>query len=551
MGAKSGWIAVLGLVAIFLIRVAAPISRLSQNVDEPYHVGAAVSMWEAKAYVLGLEQPPLTRWVSGVPLMLMGAELPEYRGTTMSRKGDEAYAAGVKVLCAGDRERCFRLLSGARWAMTVFPILAILYAFLLGRRFAGVYAGTIAAALVSFDPTMLGHGFWVCTDAAAAAGFLAVLFHWHNAMQRPSTARLIVAGIAIGLAISCKFSVVVVLPALLVMYAIARIKFNTPRIQIFGWSAIALAAFVALWATFFFRIGTLGNSDTLASAPQWNRIPARAKNVPVPMPAMWIGLARLAAHSAQGHGTELFGKISNRGWWYYFPVVVLTKTPVVMLVLMAAGICAALAPRESKLAPGESAPTSGESAPAQRASAPGAAWTLLWPAGFFFFISMVGSIQIGIRHVLPAIACAHILAAIWLSRRSWIYATVVLLLLAVESFPFGQEYIAYYNPVARPWGDHIALGSNYDWGQDVVKLTDSKWKLDAIYPLGDRQAPLFKTLGLDPALLDAPAKPGARVAVSLSRRLIGPGDFEFLKHAKVVGRVGDGFNVFEMQDSGE
>lgn len=539
-----GWLAVVGIALVFLLRVAGPISTLSQVVDEPYHVGSAVALWEARAHVLGVQHPPLPRWVAAVPLVAMGAELPEYRGTTASRKEDAAFDAGVKVLCgepgaAPDRARYFRLLSGARWAMTLFPILTIVYAYLLGRRFAGVWAGVSAAALVSCDPTLLGHGFWVCTDGAAAAGFLAVLYHGLRAIQRPSRARIIVAGLAVGLGLSCKFSVVLALPALLLIYLVARVRFDAPRMRLSRWALLIVVSFMALWATYAFRIGPLGNSDTLASAPQWSRLPAWLKSTPVPMPALWIGLGRLAAHSAQGHGTEIFGRVSDRGWWYYFSVLELTKTPVVMLAVMAVSASAAI---RGKTSPRRASPDLSR-APS-RGITPG--WVLLWPAAFFFIISSAGSIQIGIRHVLPVTACAAILGGIWLAARSPRATAAVLVLLLAESWPLNQDYIAYYNAPARPWADRIAVGSNYDWGQDLSKLADGPHHLTAIYPIGERQAPLFRTLGLNPAKLDAPPHPGDRVAISLTRRLLGPGDFAFLKDAKKIGRVGDGFDVFEL-----
>ena len=98
--------------------------------------------------------------------------------------------------------------------MLVFPVLALVYVYLLGRWLVSGLVGMLAVIFFSVDPTLLGNGFWIGTDTASAAGYLAATYYGLRWIQQPTWRSDAAAGVAVGLAIATKFSCLAIVPAL-------------------------------------------------------------------------------------------------------------------------------------------------------------------------------------------------------------------------------------------------------------------------------------------------------------------------------------------------
>jgi len=134
--------------------------------------------------------------------------------------------------------------------------------------------------------------------------------------------------------------------------------------------------------------------------------------------------------------------MSDKGWWDYFPVILFYKTPLALLALAVAGLVL-LRRRAIAYVP----------------------LLMLLPA-------MASRINIGVRHVLPlypilAIVAAYACVALWKRSRT---ATIVLagwfFLAGALAHP---DYLPYFNEMARH-PEQIAVDSNLDWGQDLLRL---------------------------------------------------------------------------------
>ncbi len=298
------WLALVAGI-IMLARLAASVTIFSPAIDESSHIGAAVSLIEAKKLVAPGSHPPLARLVAAIPLWLDGARLPQCRGQTLIGTEDLGYALGTQVLYHSAKPYS-TLLIHARLAMLVFPAIALLYVFLLGRMLLGQPAATLAVIFFSVDPTLLGYGFWVGNDLASCAGCLAATYHGLRWLTNPTWPRATVAGAVVGLAIATKFSCLLVIPVIIAL-ALARISpWRKLMIQL---PMIAAISFVTLWATYLFNVGPLSDqaglqsiahpiSDNAASQAmrqQWQRVPRWIRETPLPMPSFFLGIARLAA----------------------------------------------------------------------------------------------------------------------------------------------------------------------------------------------------------------------------------------------------------------
>lgn len=525
-----------------VLRLAISVGVFSPAIDESSHIGAAVSMIEAHKLIAPGSHPPLARLVAAIPLWLDGARLPQCRGQTTVGTEDLGYALGAEVLFHSPKPFS-TLLIHARLAMLIFPALALLYLYLLGRRLLGPAAAMAAVVFFSVDPTLLGHGFWIGNDMAGCAGYLAATYHGLRWLERPTWPSALAAGLACGLAVALKFSCLLVIPALALLWLVRR---GSPgRRLAIQLPAIVAIAFLSLWATYLFNVGPLSdqgglsatdqispdNSTAQAMRRQWQHIPHWVRDTPIPMPSFFLALARLAAHSHFGHEAYLNGQVSSHGWWYYFPEVLALKSPIGFLGALAIAAMLALLRRQWRDWPTRA---------------------ILIPAGIFLAAAMAGNIDIGIRYILPAIPFLYLFIAGQLARPRWGWLLAGLILCsAVETAAVHPDYLSYFNIAAggSSGGQRFALDSNLDWNQDVYRLADwihahAHGRPYAIRLSGRRNKPLLAALGLDPESLEASPQ-GKLLFISKNVRLM-YGRLPWLSRYQPIAHVGCSIDVYDL-----
>ena len=187
--------------------------------------------------------------------------------------------------------------------------------------------------------------------------------------------------------------------------------------------------------------------------PGVNVIKEIAGNVPIPAYSFWKGIYRLYNHLYVGHDAYLLGRNSSKGWWYYFPVAFAVKTPSAELALIVAAAALAFRVRGQLALPW---------------------YALCLPPAVYFAVSMMSSIDIGLRHILPVYPFLFITAAAILSRSRFGRAAALALacLLVIESLSAYPNYLPFFNFLAggSKQGPRYLTDSNLDWGQDLKKL---------------------------------------------------------------------------------
>ncbi len=546
---------IIGLVAalILVARIAPTVDIFNHTVDEPIHLAAGVSLWQEKKLTLGADHPPLAWLVSGAVPYLMGVRLPAEYDSQSIAEVQQAMDAGGKILFDGGHDY-WTILTGARLAMLIFPLAALFYLYQLTRWVAHGREAMLATVFFSLDPTLLGHAMWIVDDAAAAAGFLAASYYGLRFLRRPTAWRALAGGAAVGIAIACKTTGLLMLPALALILLIRPIRalgMDLPwrrrlRAYFRRWPTMAqaglfiLAAFIALWGTYLFDVSPLANQTLIGNSRHWEQIPAWVKQMPIPMPSFVAGTFFQLSHNNIGHHAYLNGKLSFNGWWYYFPEAFALKSPIGLLAALVVSICLA----------------GGSYLMVRRRISPRSLVYVIPLA--FLAISMRSPINIGVRLLLPAIPFAYLFVAVQLGRRRGLLVLIPLMALAaVETAWVHPEYIAYFNALAGgPSGGRRYLAdSNLDWGQDIARL--ATWlKSDAnrgrSYSLrvdDTEDAKLVEYLGLDPAALSA--KPHGLFAISVNNlaRLqtfsVGP-DYSWLDAYPMVKRVGESIYVYDL-----
>ena len=216
--------------------------------------------------------------------------------------------------------------------------LGLLLAALCGRwagelagRAARFPAALTALALVSLDPNILAHTRLTTTDLGLAAGATLAGYTLWRFLHRPGWTTVLVAGAGLGLLQNTKFTALLFIPLfalVIVVTLVARWRASGR----FPWLATGqllvaypLAALLTLWAAYGFQIGTLP-----ADLPTFPMLAGRT----LPLAHHLEQLLDIGGRVQQTTASFLAGQYSAQGWWYYFPVTFLVKTPLPTLLLL-------------------------------------------------------------------------------------------------------------------------------------------------------------------------------------------------------------------------
>jgi hypothetical protein len=537
----------------------------SQVWDEGFELGSGYSYLKTGKLRFNIEQPPLAKVLAALPLLYLNPRLPVEDPSWINKQDIEfGYAFMYHTGVPADT-----MLMAARSSIIVLTAaLGVLMAAWTSRRF-GSGPALLAVALLAFDPNMLAHGHYATTDLGATFFIFAACLAWDAFLGSGRKLHLVLAGILLGFAVGTKFSALMLFPIYGLLYAMRwwqqRKGFSLLHFagSFLAVAAIAYMAIVAVYmpeAKFFVPawamkrpgppLETIVDCRTLLGGVLCGagRVASLQAN------SFVHGLSNFAWHNSTGHLSYLLGKQSQTGWWYYFPVVFLVKTPIADLLLFSVLLLSGLvAPVRNGFS-------------AKLRSLPAAWVTILVPAIVYFGLSMMSRIDLGVRHLLPFypfffIALAAGFSALVKSRPPWTGGLLIMVgvLLVAESLSACPDYLSFFNLVSGgTWqGPHYLLDSNIDWGEDLKKL---KVYMDA-HPAPKYCLEYFGTAdpyyyGIEhPGYVPRTNQPGERqnmdcmvaISVTLLHDLYeAPDSFTWLRARKPVDRVG-GIWIFDLR----
>lgn len=417
---------IAGLIALGALRIVTTLRVFSATVDEATHVGAGLDLLARHCYDVQHDNPPLPRLLFAIGPYLSGARFNIY--------APGFYAQLHSVFYGVDKYE--RIVSRARAGNLVFFLIAAVALAAWTRRELDDFAAIIATLLFTMEPIVLGYSGLATHDVAQVAGTAMSLLAFSRWLARPTRGTAIVLGIAYGFAILCKLSCLAFVPV--ACAAIAAVRWRSLSIRSFAtlWP-VPLVTAAMLWAGYAF---TFGHVDT---------IPFR-----VPAPALVDGIRVVVAGSRGEFDSYAFGHIAKTGWWWYFPVALLLKTTLPLLVLLA---FSAFIARDGRT---------------RMAMAEGGA-----AACAILLIALPSHADIGVRYVLPVyvplvFAAAAGAAAMVRDARRIHRATAYALFAAtvIVSASAHPDYFPYFNALAGSDPSRCLIDSNLDWGQDVLRL---------------------------------------------------------------------------------
>jgi dolichyl-phosphate-mannose--protein O-mannosyl transferase len=196
--------AVLLASVVFLVALRFWFMRAnSATIDEFVHIESGYRYWQCADYGVSPENPPLAKLVAAFPVR--GWQLSGFLsacGTQVTPSRGPDYFVAIKWLLSPNGPA---LLWQARAGMIVFPLALLVLVFFATRSFFGSQTAAIAAVLLVFEPTLIAHGSLATIDIAFATCMFAGVWAAYEYASKPSLPRLLLLGLAMGLALASKF----------------------------------------------------------------------------------------------------------------------------------------------------------------------------------------------------------------------------------------------------------------------------------------------------------------------------------------------------------
>lgn len=494
------------------------------NKTETGHMGAAVYFWHTLRFDVFCVNPPLTRVVSGLPVILCD---PKYDWNAYSPRPQDRseWPMGTAFVASNSPERirwCFAL---GRWSLIPLLLLGGYFGYRWSREIYGEAAGLVFLVLWCFSPMLLAWGATVCPDVVAAALGVVAVYTFRRWLYKPDWMRATLAGFCLGLLPLTKLTWIIAFGLWLAIWCVWAIPIYWSKIdkRLLPWPPLRQLAVILLIGLYTLNLGYLfdGTFRPLGkyvfisqllrgpdaskgpnASPQQNRFAGTWLGaIPVPLPADFVqGIDTQRLDFERGMPSYLRGQWDDHGWWYYYLYALAVKEPLGIWCLVLLAIGATVVGR------GFSASWRDE-------------MLLLGPClAIFVFVSSQNGFSAHSRYIIPALPFLFL----WTSKIGRVFqmhpltwpqraaATAVLLMMvwmigaSLAVFPHSLSYfnelaillptdadVSYPKPMNQNDSDRgirsfisdaISAGprngprhlleSNIDWGQDLYRLED-------------------------------------------------------------------------------
>lgn len=544
------------LLLVFAALSYAAVASKSPTYDEPLHaVGAWLHLHDGD-FRVNPEDPPLWHyWMA----------LPNGRGALRADTAAKMYADVIDDVTTqwyfvvetlyrteGNVEASSAFFARSRFMMMLLGVALGGVVATWAWQLRGGVAAVTAALLLALDPNFLAHAPLLKNDVALSLVAGSLAWAAWRAGRRLTPWNALALCLLCAAAVTVKFSGLLFGPivALLLLgrallpapWPVLRRLLATRPQKLAASAALCVAAaivsYAGIWAAYGFRFSATpdpnvrlnvaklmeytaandltrrsGQAPTTQQVREWQpTAPPRAIESLMArraLPEAWLFGLLYTYQSTLTRETFLLGRHSLTGWWYYFPVAMLVKSPIALLLASLAAAGVGIFARGVKLSgdvgnamsgdphrsphaasqavsrePPQHAPPWSPSRDAVRCAPRG--WTalcLLIPPVVYLAFAMASNLNLGLRHVLPVypfifVAIGVAAARLWRARplaakRGIVALGLVLAGEAIATFP---NYIAFFNVAAggARGGLRLLGDSNLDWGQDLTLV--ARWQ---------------------------------------------------------------------------
>jgi hypothetical protein len=323
------------LLAALFLQAVLSMRLLNASQDETTHLPSGYTYLKTGQLRLNPQHPPLIKYLCAAPLLFLKPRLNLDDPAWRSEPPNE-WKFGYNFLYTNDADK---LLFWGRLPVVILSLLLGFYIYKWARALFGVSAGLMALFLYAFCPNVIAHARFVTMDVGLSCFFLICLYYLWRFVRQGGKRNLVVAGVTLGLALTAKFSAVVLVPIFGLLLGMAALwapgaKPPAKRQKTPPSMKLNQALENALM---------LGDRDTRIklSAVAYLLILATAGVVVFTMygfpgdPFFYLEKIKLVNKDHNpDYQLYLMGHFKPGGWWYYFIVAFLLKTPVPTLILL-------------------------------------------------------------------------------------------------------------------------------------------------------------------------------------------------------------------------
>ena len=440
------------LVPVLLLALTAALvlgssKASSSTFDEPYHLGAGYAYLRTGDARLFSDHPPLVdTWLS-LPLLLLDLDLPlEIAAWQQGEYG----SFGDVFLWQANPDQALKAVWMARLPNAALALLLGASVYAWTRSMVGLLAAFLALAAFALDPGIIANAGLATNDLGVAAALFIASWAWWRWLECPSEGRLLTSGVLAGVACASKYTGLVVAPAFLLTALVHRpgTEHGAPRWRERGLGLVAAGAIciIVVWAAYGFDVER-----------------------GVPAPAYWQGLLFQGDRLVHGQPVYALGRVWPHGVWFYYPLALALKTPLPVMILVAAAAYTAIRRRVAR--------------------------TLLiygLPALTVLAATQLSDLQLGHRYLLPALPFAFGLVGFVVRGIEWplrdcfrgkvrlAVVGLLLLWLLINVVAIHPQELSFFNELAggAAKADRYLVDANLDWGQGLLYLRDTMAERD-------------------------------------------------------------------------
>lgn len=456
------WLAGL-LLCVYFTQAASIALKKTNTWDEPAHILSGYAyVTGGMDYLSPLNHPVFGRMLTGIlPALFLDLEFDK-NVKPEEAEGSDFFPYSVKFLY-GNNASAEDILFLSRLPNILLGVLLGAYIFIWSKELWGINGALLSLFFYSLSPNILAHSSLATTDMPITVFFFISVYYLYKLSRDGFTSgRIVLAAFFIALAVTSKHTALLLMP--LILAALVMSLRKEPGLKtVSKYLLLSCAIFFFIWLTYGFRYHS---GDPLYSPLHWEKFSASAlmplfdfyRAVKILPESYLYGVLGSLAGAGAGKPAFLMGEYSVTGWWYYFIVAFLIKTPLPAIILLSASLLYVSREREGLKK----------------------ALYLTVPAAVIFIVFSVQKVNIGLRHVLPAYPFLFALLGFvpniktpsMKAAKAVFYACLVWYAYSAASiFPHN---LAYFNELAGGPGNgyKYLVDSNLDWGQDLKGLKE-------------------------------------------------------------------------------
>ncbi|MBN2454238.1 glycosyltransferase family 39 protein [Candidatus Woesearchaeota archaeon] len=468
--------------AVFISASAAV--KTAPTWDEPTYIAGGYYYLKTgdPRMVTGL--PLNTMILAGAPLIFNNPPLPPDAGSYV----DISYVKFGHYFLFGQEIDVEKAVFLSRIPFIIVFILLGIFVFFWARELYGKRAALLAFFLYSFSATVLAYSFIVCADLLLAAfGFISIFFFWSFVKKR-KLRWLFLSSVFFALSLNTKLNALFLIPIFVCLFAALLLKKVRPeaswkKLRLFNKESfpcylksffiIALifgaVTFVIIFSAYGFQFAPLEDGvpqsyterglEVVSGTPV-EGFATKMIGVPVPFPTYLGGFfvhGFVSSHSVKK--SYLFGETYSGGKWYYFPVEMLIKVQIPLMLLLLIVIFFFRKVKSDWLS---------ES-------------FLIIPPLIYLLLFLPNTVNSDIRHLLFIFPFLFVFVSkivkvrLKETARKALSALMIVLVVwyALSTVLIYPHFLSYFNEFVGPDNGHKYLvGGNLDWGQDINSLAD-------------------------------------------------------------------------------